>query len=63
MALRTYTVTVTERDATKARQIRTMLRNYGGREVLPGLFTLTLTPTQYAALTAAYKRLRVRPNG
>lgn len=60
MAARTYTITVTERNATKARRIRTMLRNYGGREVLPNLFTVTLTPAEYKALTRAYDRLRVR---
>lgn len=60
MATRTYTITVTEKSATQARRIRTMLRNYGGREVLPNLFTVTLTPAEYRNLTAAYQRLRIR---
>lgn len=58
--LRTYTIAVTEKNESVARRIRIMLRNYGGREVLPGLFSVTLTPAQYKTITAAYRRLRIR---
>lgn len=55
---RDYVITVTEADHNKARELRSMLRNYRAAEVLPGVFRVTLSPTQRKILVSNVDQLR-----
>ena len=45
-----YIITVAERDQAKARELRSMLRNYRGDEVLPGVSHVTLNGVQHRTI-------------
>ena len=54
---RDYIITVTEADQRKARELRSMLRNYRGTEVLPGVFRVTLSQPQHRVLVSNVDQL------
>lgn len=60
MTYREYLIAVIEEDALRARELRSMLRNYRGDEVLPGVFRVTLSPTQQRSIVASADQLRGR---
>lgn len=55
-----YLVSLTARDQTQKTAMRNALWRLGGREILPGLYLVALTPAERQALARRFGELRLR---
>lgn len=57
---RSFLIAITENDLKKRATMRNALWRLGGKEILPSLYIVALTPAERQALARRFRKIRVR---